>query len=445
MAIIRYRNADGTIKEVVCLKGDKGDKGDAGGTAAETTVENGNDIRIPHGGGQSAPLGDNVQNALENLADAFNGTYIYTDTKTEDAMQFSRNTFCNALKGKAEGELVTLRDVSPVRHNVGVEVSGKNLANKAAFVEYPSVRKYLDVYLPAGNYYYSSNMHAASGAVFYTGIVPDGEIINNNNIQLFSNFNGTVDEGAFTIAESGTYRFLIYCSDANIKAALDGAWGNVWIQIERGVKATPYTPYIEDTSAVKVQVLGKNLMPFPYKDGNKVYNGITWTVNDDGTVTANGTASGDSFFLLAEPPHYTNTNGIPWCVVSGCPSGGSADTYHILSVMTGHRETGSGIGVEVAPSYFRFRIIIKSGYTADNLVFSPQVEAMQKGVVVKTPYEPYKAPVEYAQGEAVKSVHPSMNIMTDTAGAMVDVEYNRDINKAVETLMQMVATTGGSV
>lgn len=53
---------------------------------------------------------------------------------------------------------------------------------------------------------------------------------------------------------------------------------------------------------------------------------------------------------------------------------------------------------------------------------------------VATSYEPYKPLVEYAQGEAVKSIHPTMNIMTDTEGASVDVEYLRDIDAYIDNL-----------
>ena len=58
---------------------------------------------------------------------------------------------------------------------------------------------------------------------------------------------------------------------------------------------------------------------------------------------------------------------------------------------------------------------------------------------VATPYEPYKPLVEYSQGEAVKSIHPSMTIMTDTEGASVDVEYLRDIDAYIDNLVGAAA------
>ena len=340
------------------------------------------------------------------------------------------------MRGSATGELVSLKDVSPVEHTVGVVVGSKNLANKDAFVDYPSVRKYLPIELDAGTYYYSSNMHSASGVTFYTGIVVDGSVATENNVAVFSGFAGTQDTGTFTIAESGTYRFLIYCSNADIRAALENAWGSVWIQIERGTVATSYTPYINELSNVKVLAMGKNILPFPYKDTTKTLNGITWTVNADGTITANGTASGDSVFQLTDT--YIYNNGLH-CRISGCPTGGSADTYYLYSVMTGHKDVGSGTGVTITDSrYWKFRIYIKNGYTANNLVFKPQIELG----TTATEYEPYKG-AEYEQGEPIASISPNMTITTDTGGTTVSVEYLRDIDLYIDSLITGVALSGG--
>ena len=57
----------------------------------------------------------------------------------------------------------------------------------------------------------------------------------------------------------------------------------------------------------------------------------------------------------------------------------------------------------------------------------------------RTSYEPYNERQEYAQGEPILSVSPSMSITTDTAGATVSVTYNRDLNKAFDALAAAVA------
>lgn len=45
--------------------------------------------------------------------------------------------------------------------------------------------------------------------------------------------------------------------------------------------------------------VGKNIIPVPYYDGTtKTDNGIIFTVNSNGTITADGTASDDAIFIL---------------------------------------------------------------------------------------------------------------------------------------------------
>jgi hypothetical protein len=61
---------------------------------------------------------------------------------------------------------------------------------------------------------------------------------------------------------------------------------------------------------------------------------------------------------------------------------------------------------------------------------------------IETEYEPYKEPVTYAQGEPINSIYPATTLMTDTAGAFIDVEYNRDLNKAFLELQKSILALG---
>ena len=51
-------------------------------------------------------------------------TYTVTDPRTEENMQYSRQSFANALKGTATGKTVDLTDISSVPHSVEVQVTG---------------------------------------------------------------------------------------------------------------------------------------------------------------------------------------------------------------------------------------------------------------------------------------------------------------------------------
>ena len=56
----------------------------------------------------------------------------------------------------------------------------------------------------------------------------------------------------------------------------------------------------------------------------------------------------------------------------------------------------------------------------------------------------YTAEITSGDGEAnVKSIYPSMSLLTDTDGVLIDVKYNRDINKAFAELQAAIINLGG--
>ncbi|MBO5747371.1 MAG: hypothetical protein J6S13_09855, partial [Clostridia bacterium] len=79
-------------------------------------------------------------------------------------------------------------------------------------------------------------------------------------------------------------------------------------------------------------------------------------------------------------------------------------------------------------------------------VANPQVEYG----TVKSEYEPYIEPVTYtanADGsvDGVKSVYPSTSVSVEDGSTVVNVEYNRDINKAFAELSSAIVSLGGNV
>ena len=156
---------------------------------------------------------------------------------------------------------------------------------------------------------------------------------------------------------------------------------------------------ISGWESVSVKQTGKNLLAIPYYDGSKTNNGITWTVNDDGTVTANGTATGDSYFYIRYNDGYLPYSSYH---VSGCPSGGSQSTYYIQFASwagcnvvedTGNGGTFNHDNVDARINN-KLRIIafVKSGTTANNLVFKPMIT---KGACGYDDYTPYTAPTTH--------------------------------------------------
>ena len=123
--------------------------------------------------------------------------------------------------------------------------------------------------------------------------------------------------------------------------------------------------------------VSNNILPFPYERGSATVKGITYTVNDDGTVTVNGTATDFSNFVLRG---YSTTPPIPWVsgenyILSGCPKGGSSNTYCLrLGVAGSLYDYGNGVSFTYPGNISVYLdIVIFSGATVNNLVFKPMI------------------------------------------------------------------------
>ena len=105
-------------------------------------------------------------------------------------------------------------------------------------------------------------------------------------------------------------------------------------------------------------------------------NGITYTNNVDGTWTVNGTATADSYGVIADG--YERLSFDYPVTLSGCPEGGSVDTYWLQFYLYDGTNTARdyGDGVTVTPSGTGSRnvaIYIHVGTTVNNLVFKPMI------------------------------------------------------------------------
>ena len=164
---------------------------------------------------------------------------------------------------------------------------------------------------------------------------------------------------------------------------------------------SPSPSFFQDVKTID----GKNKLATPYTYPSQIRDGITFTINPDGSVTANGTSTGNATFLLQ-----TNDANLRKlllrnsCVLSGCPSGGSSSTYKLQ--LYGYNSNGAGAlvdtgeGVDLSPfvnqnNSFNVAILILTGTTVNNLVFKPMIEVGKKA----TEYVPYKVIKEIIQGK----------------------------------------------
>lgn len=376
------------------------------------------------------------------------------------------NEHANAIKGKLSGEIVQAGDVSPVEHYLGVKVLGKNLFNA-------------DKIKPTGpfsNYAYITA--AGAGAVtIYSNAADNGycstglalrDICPGITAGKVYTLSGTTEaEGRpwmyflgadITVVYGRSFTATEAMLDSNVvlygingKESGAGSCTIFNIQIEEGTEATEYTPYI-DPATVTVRRCGKNLLPFPYASAEQTYNGVTFTPNEDGSVTVNGTATGDgiSFMLVNTGPGGRQLLPAGTYFMS-CPELATADLYMSVffyednetAAFTGTSGKNKAFTLD-KPQYYGAYFRIYGGVTVENLTLHPQLE---RGVAA-TAYEKYTGttamPDESGNVTGLPSAAPTMTLLADTAGVAIECEYNRDSNAVYAELLAKIAALSGT-
>ena len=125
---------------------------------------------------------------------------------------------------------------------------------------------------------------------------------------------------------------------------------------------------------------------------NTTINGVTFKINEDKSVTVNGTATASIIANLTTGKfedgdgnitNFTIPNDVSTLKLSGCPSGGSGSTYKLdlwnsRGVLEG-TDYGEGTNISISSDndreLNRARIIIYAGATVNNLTFKPMLVA----------------------------------------------------------------------
>lgn len=142
---------------------------------------------------------------------------------------------------------------------------------------------------------------------------------------------------------------------------------------------------VGDGGSVGVDVCGKNLLPNNAVSLTK--NGVTFTVNEDRSITVNGTATGLTYYQIIFGLAMTSDEGY---ILSGCPSGGSAEGYalRVFKPDLSKYYTDFGDGVTIKDAVIGgAEIRITSGATVTNITFYPMLRLAS---VEDDTYEPYQ-------------------------------------------------------
>ena len=148
-------------------------------------------------------------------------------------------------------------------------------------------------------------------------------------------------------------------------------------------------PISGHTQAVVTRT-GKNLIPTPYQsaDGGEVtVNGMTFTPNNDGSITLNGTAAANAVYYIRSSGTALNLKKGTY-TVKGIP-GGSSSTVSIriyASETIGYARSNDFTFTLDEDTRIGVSLYAYSGYTANNLTIKPLLEVGS----ISSEWEPYQ-------------------------------------------------------
>lgn len=442
------------------VKGEKGDQGIPGYTPQREvdywTLEDKNSIN------------KYVDDALEEISDTLNTKINETSEHLGEKVENLQNQYSNALKGNVNGEVVSITDVSPVEHNLGIKVSSKNVVdlsqapfyiNRANIIEQTNDTLKLETTV-TGSKWTSVHYELPENLIGETMTLSATWEMSNPNSQgalrvQWANDVGTVigdllgylnvsgQARTFTVSEkpegAAKLTLIVYAVADSTNGVVGDTVTYKNIQLEKGAAVTAFTPYVK-TDDIRLTKFGKNLIPYPYRvdkgngffdaEGKQTRSGITATDLGDGGVLLNGTATTAAYIHL----HYTNIGSR---YISG-RYGKNGKFYA--------NKYNENIYVEHHNTNHITYIVIQPGTTCDNVIYYPQIEVGS----VETEYEkgiPYETFTPNADGtiNAVKSVYSNATLITNNKGVLIGCEYNKDINKAFAELQNAIISLGGNV
>lgn len=135
------------------------------------------------------------------------------------------------------------------------------------------------------------------------------------------------------------------------------------------------------TGSLKLTSCGKNLLTNQYQKNSTIkVNGVSFKINDDNSITVNGTAT-ENAIIYPIPVENAFTLFPGTYTLSGCPARGGSTTYKQDILTLNNAVIITDYGNQIYSSVLKAnttlrtsRIVIYKGFTANNLVFKPMLE-----------------------------------------------------------------------
>lgn len=309
----------------------------------------------------------------------------------------------NSLKGFESSKAILLDDISPVEHEMEVRVHGKNLFDVSQVESTTGLTNNGNGTLTVTEYAIGSTLLKTIcpalkvGETYILTFTTTGVALiylNSANIPWYPGKSLTITEAMLNS------RVLFYCKrvdGVNAEAVISD------IQIELGTTATDYEPYNNDIQNVH----SKNLIPFPYTGLQNVgvteeTNGVNFTLNEDGSVLIDGTASTGTVKYI-----YQNTKDLLGLksgdVITGSKYVSDSSQLSNFNLIFNYYDSttkmkdGMTLGsitnktITITDDYIGWGIYIyiPSGNTISNLLVKPQLELGSTATYYEKYHEPY--------------------------------------------------------
>lgn len=226
----------------------------------------------------------------------------------------------------------------------------------------------------------------ATGATGATG--PKGDTGNGIASVVKTATSGLVDTYTITFTNGNTTTFTV-SNGLGIKSADINASGHLIITYDddttydAGALSDTYATVesvdtkINDVWKAQGYLGVKNLLVYPYASVSKIINGMQIVVNDDGSITLNGTATQRVYFALVTPT--TRTYGDVTF-----NSKGTVSPEYIASLKNGSNNIYVGYN---ASDHFTFLVIVENT-VCDNLTVYPMIRYAEDTDPTWQPYAP---------------------------------------------------------
>lgn len=366
------------------------------------------------------------------------------------------NEQANAIKGHMFGQIVRADDVSPVEHYLGVNVRSKNhfIASKIG-----TTTKFIKnddgtVTVLAGQYSCQTGLQLKTLCPFLAAGKTAVLSIDTDGLDFIYS-NGVLRHGVpFVVTEEILDGYVAIYGAEETDADFETAHTIRYIQIEEGTVATEYTPYI-DPATVTVTRCGKNLIDSALMAETKTLNGVTITREGD-LLTLNGTLTTDSVLFSTPFCFYGGLDN--WYTLSYKHMGGTATGSS--SVCVGDCETPGA----ARQSWANIKMLNEDNAFACKMV-KPFVKDLWFYATAGVSFENYKIKIQLETGKTatafapcngttampasdgtvagLASVAPTMTLLTDTAGVVIDCTYNRDTNAVLAEILEKIAALSG--